>query len=63
MCVCVCVCVCVHMCLLNHVRLFVTPWTVAHEAPLFMGFFRQEYWNDLPFPPPGTLPKPGLLHW
>ena len=56
-------CVCVHMCLLNHVRLFVTPGTVAHEAPLFMGFFRQEYWNELPFPPPGTLPKLGLLHW
>ena len=33
-----------------------TPWTVAHQAPLSMEFFRQEYWSDLPFPPPGDLP-------
>ena len=33
-----------------------TPWTVAHQAPLSMGFFRQEYWSQLPFSPPGDLP-------
>ena len=36
------------------------PWTVAHLAPLSMGFFRQEYWSGLPFPPPGDLPNPGI---
>ena len=36
-----------------------TPWTVAHQAPLSMGFFRQEYWSGLPCPPPGDLPNPG----
>ena len=36
-------------------RLLVTPWTAAHQAPLFLGFFRQEYWSGLPFPPPGNL--------
>ena len=36
------------------------PWTVAHQAPLSMGFFRQEYWSGLPFPPPGDLPNPGI---
>ena len=40
--------------------LFVTPWTVAHQAPLSMGFPRQEYWSGLPFPPPGNLPDPGI---
>ena len=40
-------------------RLFVTLWTVACHAPLSMGFSRQEYWNGLPFPSPGDLPKPG----
>ena len=38
--------------LLSHVQLFATPWTVAHQAPLFMGFSRQEYWSGLPFPSP-----------
>ena len=38
---------------LSHVRLFVTPWTVAYPAPLSMGFSRQEYWSGLPFPSPG----------
>ena len=38
----------------------VTPWTVAHQAPLFMGFSRQEYWSRLPFPSPGDLPDPGI---
>ena len=42
------------------VRLFVTPWTVAHQAPLSTGFFRQEYWSGLPCPPPGDLPDPGI---
>ena len=44
----------------SHVRLFVTPWTVAHQAPLSMGFSRQEYWNGLPCPPPEDLPDPGI---
>ena len=44
---------------LSHVRLIVTPWTVAHQASPSMGFFRQEYWSGLPFPPPGDLPDPG----
>ena len=39
--------------------LFVTPWTIAHHAPLSMGFSRQEYWSGLPFPSPGDLPNPG----
>ena len=38
----------------------VTPWTVAHQAPLFMGFSSQEYWSGLPFPSPGDLSKPGI---
>ena len=38
--------------LLSHVFIFATPWTVAHQAPLFMGFSRQEYWSGLPFPSP-----------
>ena len=38
----------------------VTPWTVAHQAPLSMGFSRQKYWSRLPFPPPGVLPDPGI---
>ena len=37
-----------------------TPWTVAHQAPLSMGFSRQEYWSGLPFPAPGDLPSPGI---
>ena len=37
-----------------------TPWTVAHEASLSMGFSRQEYWSGLSFPPPGDLPDPGI---
>ena len=36
------------------------PWTGAHQAPLFMGFSRQEYWSGLPFPPAGDLPNPGI---
>ena len=45
--------------LLSSVWLFVTPWTVACQAPLSMGFSRQEYWSGLPFPSPGGLPSPG----
>ena len=42
------------------VQHFVTPWTVAHQAPLFMGFSRQEYWSGLPFSTPGKLPDPRI---
>ena len=42
------------------VRLFATPWTVACQAPLSMGFPKQEYWSGLPFPAPGDLPNPGI---
>ena len=42
------------------VRFFATPWTVACQAPLSMGFSRQEYWSGLPFPSPGDLPDPGI---
>jgi len=38
----------------------VTLWTVAHQAPLSMGFLRQEYWSGLPCLPPGNLPNPGI---
>ena len=44
----------------SRVRLFVTPWTVAYQAPPSMGFSRQEYWGGLPFPSPGDLPDPGI---
>ena len=52
----------------THARLCATPWAVAHQATLSMGFSRQEYWSGLPCPPPGDLPDPGikpvsLLHW
>ena len=39
---------------------FVTPWTLAHKAPLSMGFSRQEYWSGLPGPSPEDLPDPGI---
>ena len=39
---------------------FVTPWTITHEVPLSLEFLRQEYWNGLPFPAPGSLPDPGI---
>ena len=45
---------------LSRVRLFGTPWTVAHQAPPSMGFSRQEYWSGVPFPSPGDLPNPGI---
>ena len=65
MCVCVCVCVCAciggsdglvaKLCLT-----LVTLWTVAHQAPLSMGFSRQEYWSGVPFPSSGDFPDQGL---
>ena len=45
---------------LSHVRLFATPWTVAHQTPASMGFSRQEYWSGLPFSSPGNLPNQGI---
>ena len=45
---------------LSHVQLFETSGTVAHPVPLSMGFSRQEHWGELPFPPPGGLPNPGI---
>ena len=45
---------------LSCVGLFVTPWTVARQTPLSMGFFRQEYWSGLPFPSPRDLPNSGI---
>ena len=44
--------------LLSHAQLFASPWTVARQAPLSMGFSRQEYWSGSPFPPLGDLPNP-----
>ena len=46
--------------LLSRVRLCVTPWTAAPQAPLSMGLPRQEYWSGLPFPPPEDLTDPGI---
>ena len=46
----------------SHVRLSVTIWTIACQAPLSVGFTRQEYWSGLPSPPPGDLPNPGIEH-
>ena len=44
----------------SRVRLCATPQTAAHQAPLSLGFSRQEHWSGLPFPPPGALPNPGI---
>ena len=52
-----CVCVCV----LSHIQLLVTPWTVALQAPLSMEFSRQEYWSGLPFSTPGIFLTQGFL--
>ena len=41
-------------------QLFATPWTIARQASLFMGFSSQEYWSGLPFPSPDDLPDPGI---
>ena len=54
--VCVCVCVCVLSCVLPSA----TPWGIARQPPLSMGFSRQEYWSGLPFPSPGDLPDSGI---
>ena len=48
------------MCVSGHVRLFATLWTVAHQAPLSIGFTRRKYWSGLPFPPPGDLSDSGI---
>ena len=45
---------------LSRAQLFAASWTVAYQAPLSMGFSRQEYWNRLPFPSPEELPNPGI---
>ena len=58
-CVCVCVCVCMHACS-GMSDSFQPPWTVTYQAPLSMGFPRQEYRRGLPFPSPGDLPNPGI---
>ena len=50
---------CVLSCV-SHDQLSATPWTVARQAPLSMGFSRQEYWSALLFPPPGNVPHPGM---
>ena len=47
-------------CMASHVGLFATPWTVAGQAPLSMGFSRQEHQSELPFPSPGDLSDPGI---
>ena len=69
-CVCVCVCVCMRAQSHSCVQLFASPWTVAYQSPLSIGFPRQEYWSVLPFPTPGDLSTQGsnlcllhLLHW
>ena len=52
-----------HVCMLSRcscVQLFATIWTVARQAPLLVGFSRQEYWSGLPCPPPGDRPDPGI---
>ena len=64
LCVCACTCsrvqLCVCACTCSRVQLFVTPWTVAHQTPLSMGFSRQEHWSELPLPTAGHLPHPGI---
>ena len=45
---------------LSRVQLFATLWIVARHAPLSVGFFKQEYWSGVPFPPPGDLPDSGM---
>ena len=67
LCVCVCVCVCVrarvYVQSLSCVRLFVTTWAVTHQAPLSMGFSRQEYWSGMPCSSPGDHSDPGIETW
>ena len=52
-------CVCI-LSRFSCIQLFATLWTVACQAPLFMGFSRQEYWSGLPCPPPGDFLHPGM---
>ena len=57
------ICQHMHVCVcesLSHAQLYVTPWTVAHQASLSIGFPKQEYWSGLPFPFPEDLPDPGI---
>ena len=57
------VCVCLYVCTFSHSvtsNSFATLWTLVYQAPLSMGFSRQEYWRGLPLPPPGDLPDPGI---
>ena len=49
-----------YACVLSHVQLFESLWTIDRQSPLPMGFSRQEYWNRLPCPPPGNLPDQGI---
>ena len=49
-----------HACVLSRVQRFGTLWTAAHQAPLSMGFSRQEHWSGQPCPSPGDLPDPGI---
>ena len=65
-----CVCVCKCVCACSVMPDSAAPWTIAYQAPLSMGFSRQEYWSGLPWPPSGDFPNPGieskslcLLHW
>ena len=54
-------CLYAHTCfVLSCVRIFVAPRTVAHQAPLSLGFPRREYWSGSPIPTPGDLPDPGI---
>ena len=48
------------VCMFSSNQLFVSPWTVACQAPLSMGFSGQEYWSGLPFPSLGDIPNPGI---
>ena len=52
-----------HTTQISRVQLFATPWTVAGQAPLSMGFSRQEYWSGLPFPSPEDLSNPRIEPW
>ena len=56
----ICLCIISQHDQLRHMRLFATTWTVAHQAPLSMGFSRQEHWSGVPLPSPGDLPDPGI---
>ena len=50
----------ISVCGLSNVQLFATPWTLAHQAPVSIGFSQQEYWSGFPFPSPEVLPNPGI---